>query len=365
MNAMPDQLSEAAYNVLDLLLSRGFPTPRRHFEDELLLVLLLALKTPGGHQIHQCAAGIREAVSAAWEKRPLKSSDRKPVPLISKRHFARLGKRIEKFKAAIDEYGSALPRESAEETARPSPNYFIEFESLSGRVERVEPTGLLLGRLKRDRPAGDRCGSSAHGATERFWFASPAGADVGQCLILTEDDRWIVFRPKDDFRERLEIQVPVTGFANRELSAGEAAQWLDRNAHILPHRLRGRVLSSAKDLGGTASPSEPACPVAEPHEFAGPEALDQPLDKGRIAHALLKEGHSLAAAFVRHFQERRSSTWHELVDAICPGDDRDWNTVKTWVNRVNNALIELKPPSRLRFRTTTRDHLVYEQLSRR
>ena len=83
-----------------------------------------------------------------------------------------------------------------------------------------------------------------------------------------------------------------------------------------------------------------------------------PLDEIVIAEALAAKGYTLEAAFVRCFKNRRTTTWQEIVEGVCPGQERNWATVKTWVNRVKNALIELDPRCRLSFSTSQREYLV-------
>jgi hypothetical protein len=88
-----------------------------------------------------------------------------------------------------------------------------------------------------------------------------------------------------------------------------------------------------------------------------PEAAAQP-DEIAIANALGAKGYHLEAAFVRHFKGRQSTAWDDLVEAVCPGEERSWSTVGTWANRVHNALLNLPPDCRLRFRMSSRGHLI-------
>ena len=68
-----------------------------------------------------------------------------------------------------------------------------------------------------------------------------------ECLVLTKDDHWILFGVdwSDLWRSFGEGDPP--GFRdvpveNRELSAAQAAAWLDENGHEWPEVLRGRSL---------------------------------------------------------------------------------------------------------------------------
>ena len=51
-------------------------------------------------------------------------------------------------------------------------------------------------------------------------------------------------------------------------------------------------------------------------------------------------------------------TWQEIMEAVCPGEDRDWGTVKTWATRVKNALADVAPHCGLTFRTSQREYRV-------
>jgi hypothetical protein len=119
---------------------------------------------------------------------------------------------------------------------------------------------------------------------------------------------------------------------------------------------------------GTPAPSVPpegdqARPPAGPDRtpLVDRQPADTP-DESAIADTLVALGYHLEAVFVRHFKGRKSTTWQDLVEAVCPGEERDWATVRTWVNRVKNALLELNPPCRLSFHTTNRGYLILKDL---
>jgi hypothetical protein len=132
---------------------------------------------------------------------------------------------------------------------------------------------------------------------------------------------------------------------------------------------RHSAATKPKTTSGTAArPIEgepaPACPAdARPAAAVVPGKVRlkaQPIiDEIAIAEALTAKKYHLEAAFVRHFKGRQTSPWLDVIDAVCGHDvERAWETVKTWVNRVNNALLDLKPPCRLKFHTSQREHLV-------
>ena len=102
---------------------------------------------------------------------------------------------------------------------------------------------------------------------------------------------------------------------------------------------------------GRTTPEAPT-EFAKPHQEKQSNSSDgiNPLDETVIADASLR-GYTLEAACVRHFKSRKTTTSHAIVEAVCPGENRDWSTVKTWVNRVKNALIDLDPHCRLSFST--------------
>jgi hypothetical protein len=106
---------------------------------------------------------------------------------------------------------------------------------------------------------------------------------------------------------------------------------------------------------------EPAADPTQPHRNVRQSADE--LDEDAIADALAALGYQLEAVFVRHFKGRQSTTWQDLVKAVC-GDEgvRDWNTVKTWVNRVKNALREYDRQCRLSFSTSSRDFRVIKRI---
>jgi hypothetical protein len=95
------------------------------------------------------------------------------------------------------------------------------------------------------------------------------------------------------------------------------------------------------------------------------DGADQPppvprpeVDFEALASKLVVKGYTIEAAIIRHFKNRDTSTWQAVNDAVTPNQVRDWNTIKTWVNRVKNALIEIDPGCPLSFRTSQRGHMV-------
>jgi hypothetical protein len=116
--------------------------------------------------------------------------------------------------------------------------------------------------------------------------------------------------------------------------------------------------------GAIAAPPAASENEVSPSSALSPETKGQgpnaagPLDLIAIANELRRQRLNLEAAFVQHFHNCRQATHAELVEAVCPGEERDWATIKTWVNRVNNALFGLHLAGRLSFRTTMRGYLV-------
>lgn len=117
-------------------------------------------------------------------------------------------------------------------------------------------------------------------------------------------------------------------------------------------------------IEGENKPPEAPTELAKPHQEKQSNSSDgiNPLDETVIADALVARGYTLEAAFVRHFKSRKTTTSDAIVEAVCPGENRDWSTVKTWVNRVKNALIDLDPHCRLSFSTSQREYLVIKRL---
>ncbi len=109
-----------------------------------------------------------------------------------------------------------------------------------------------------------------------------------------------------------------------------------------------------------AAPAKPAAPHPPGQDKPSPITPDS-LDENAVADALAAEGYTLEAAFVRHFKSRQTSTWQDIVEAVCPGEERCWGTVKTWATRVKNVLADVAPHCRLTFRTSQRQFLVIKK----
>jgi hypothetical protein len=120
-----------------------------------------------------------------------------------------------------------------------------------------------------------------------------------------------------------------------------------------PDSAAGESLTEESEISRPAADSEGE--KQSPKTFA-------PLDEAAVASALLEKGHALEAAFVRHFRNRSSSSWLDVIEAVCPGEEREWGTVKTWVNRVNNALADVDPDCPLRFSTSQRSHMIIKRI---
>ena len=111
---------------------------------------------------------------------------------------------------------------------------------------------------------------------------------------------------------------------------------------------------------GTTPPLDNTPPASAHQELDQAVPTDR-LDEIAYADKLLERGFPLEAAFVRHFHGRTSTTWQNILEAVCPGQERDWATVRTWVNRVKNALREIDPECPLRFHTRERSYLVVKE----
>jgi hypothetical protein len=145
----------------------------------------------------------------------------------------------------------------------------------------------------------------------------------------------------------------------------------DGNWHIEAVEEKLDELSRAVEIMGEALsdlPPDPRESQAERLDARRSEGTRKPpitlnpLDAGSIATALLEKGHTLEAAFVRHFAWRQSSTWQDIVEAVSPGEERSWATVKTWVNRVKKALADVDPRCRLSFKTSRREYRIVKNV---
>lgn len=146
---------------------------------------------------------------------------------------------------------------------------------------------------------------------------------------------------------------------------------LHRDARAALDALADRTPPAVPSPSGTTdSPARQADQRRGEPAAAGPagsprgerQAGDQ-LDEDAIADALAARGYQLEAVFVRHFKGRQSTTQHDLVRAVCGDEDmREWSTVKTWVNRVKNALLDVDRTCRLSFSTSSRDFRVIKRI---
>jgi integrase len=84
-----------------------------------------------------------------------------------------------------------------------------------------------------------------------------------------------------------------------------------------------------------------------------------PLDLNAIADQIA-EKNRVAARFLRHFADNRWQTTEEdLIEAVRPGENIEWGTVKSWVTRVNRILLDLGLLNRLSFRSSNDGFFVY------
>ncbi|MGO9598364.1 MAG: hypothetical protein ACLP7Q_10275 [Isosphaeraceae bacterium] len=173
----------------------------------------------------------------------------------------------------------------------------------------------------------------------------------------------------------------------RELTSAQSHAWFCENQIDLPDLLKGvdspqpatAGASQARSPGFLINEAAPPEGDREPTEaLADPVTLNQaadckpekkeqpaptldPLDENSLADALLAKGFTIEAAFVRHFKGRQVTTWQEIVEAVCPGEEREWGTVKTWTIRVKNALADVAPRCRLTFSTSQREFKVIKK----
>jgi hypothetical protein len=128
-------------------------------------------------------------------------------------------------------------------------------------------------------------------------------------------------------------------------------------------------IPAAPSPSGEPAAAPPPSPVADGMDVS--DADDRPplkpaseqLDENSIADSLAALGYHLEAVFVRHFKGRQSTHWQDLIKEVAPDEKgRDWATVKTWANRVNNALLDLEPPCRMTFHTSSRDYRVIKRI---
>jgi hypothetical protein len=134
---------------------------------------------------------------------------------------------------------------------------------------------------------------------------------------------------------------------------------------VLKERIEAKLAAlEAKGQGAKAKPEpgeEMGTPAPTAEKPGKPPDSTDAIDELAIANALAAKGHTLEDTFVRGFKNVTVRTWQEIVEAICPGEERDWKTVKTWVNRVKNALLDLDPPCPLSFSTSQREHIVIKE----
>ena len=159
-----------------------------------------------------------------------------------------------------------------------------------------------------------------------------------------------------------------------QITPKQAERWFALNQQSPPEVLCNDIEEAAagqdRILPGAANAAEGPASGTARRVAPRPTALIQAshcgaaasqVDELSIAEVLRQNGFPLEAAFVRCFKGRSSATWQELVESVCPGEDRDWAAVKTWVYRVKNALAEFFPEYPSRFRTMRRGHMVLKE----
>lgn len=169
-------------------------------------------------------------------------------------------------------------------------------------------------------------------------------------------DQWVFPGPTKDAPWRLRSSHTATPTSELKTACRE----LGIEPPLTLEQLRGSLASPRSEATSTTPPLDNT-PPASAHQDLGQAAPTDPLDEIAYADKLAARGLNRAAAFVRHFQGRTSSTCQEIVEAICPGEYRDWPVVKQWASRVNAALRKVDPSCPFRFRTTIYGHRVVKR----
>jgi hypothetical protein len=137
--------------------------------------------------------------------------------------------------------------------SRPTP-FMLEYVALGGATERIDLRPLLSRRGWND------------GERRTFWPVNEE-EEEGPALILTNDNRWVVFTIDWAYdRPEAERAAPEPA---RELSESKAFDWLVDHGYDVPLCLQGRSLA-----GGTAPTADQGGPKAAteagPQEVVGP-----------------------------------------------------------------------------------------------
>jgi hypothetical protein len=228
-------------------------------------------------------------------------------------------------------------------------------ESLS----RVMASIPLIDEAIRSLPLGPAAAGPSH------LKLNPVTVTLGQVVHLL---RWGGF----DLKARLFEEVPrardLVLYIKDELKEPLTPDVLDKVRGLLserqglsPEGADSLLIDDAVKALRFKGPSPAPPPSGTEAAKDTPEAVGPP-DEIVVADALAAKGFTLESAFVRHFKGRRTTTWQEIVEAVCGHDEeREWGTVKTWVNRVKNALLEVDPRCRLSFRTSNCKHQVIKE----
>jgi hypothetical protein len=355
---MFDSFQYAARDLVECIESPRdcFITSDRQLENHLSQILYLARYASNAEDVCKCADTLRRS-------------------LAGKPNRSRRNKLSAELKAAILERECSEPvGHPAVNRPKPDPNLHLSFQSTTGETLSIEFSDLVNSwdRSNRDE--------------RRCWFADPSGLTEGEFLLCAAnqaarmvgtagpyaiDPVWILAYSRDDLAESFGLSMRRPECRNRELSGSEAEHWLARNGHEIPLQLRGRTLSSCRQPESTDQPIRLPTPTLPSQSGqvgrgkggrpgagdSGASAVDV-LDESSVAEILLKSNRTIEAAVVRHFKGRIQTTHIELIEAVTPGEDRDWQTVKTWMNRTKNAIMEFCPRCNFSFRTTIRGYLI-------
>ena len=208
---------------------------------------------------------------------------------------------------------------SAPASGLSGPNLSVRFLALSGQEETVCPTPQLRAFLDDSAPRG----------REQFWFGR--GDDERQCLVHTDDDRWVVFLiDRADLDRELGLEVAGESFVDRELTRGEAAGWLNRNGKMLPASLKGISLPVEPIHGATA--------IEQGHETV----VDVPAC-GSLADQILRRWprRRLQAALVAYMEGHVSASYLDVASQVYGDDTTGGGAIEQLVIRTNESLVDM------------------------
>jgi hypothetical protein len=134
---------------------------------------------------------------------------------------------------------------------------------------------------------------------------------------------------------------------------------------VQPETTKNRAPGGVSAEPPAEHPAQPAAPSGaktgvQRTGVSGAPPDDTPpsteIDFVAIHAALIADGKVDPARLVKLMKDRQSSTRSEIIDLVYDKEDRAWGTIKSLVNRTNNALLDLPDPvkamaRRLKFKT--------------